>query len=105
MEKNDDREMLNHVKTRMMKLLVLSALAFLAVCGAVQAQSYSIDWFKVAGGGGTSSNGQYTVTGTIGQADAGGQISGGQYAITGGFWSLISVLQTPNSPPLTIKFF
>ena len=41
------------------------------------AQSYSIDWYKIAGGGGTSSNGQYIVSGTIGQHDAGGPMTGG----------------------------
>jgi hypothetical protein len=34
------------------------------------AQSYSIDWHKIAGGGGTGTGGVYTVTGAIGQPDA-----------------------------------
>jgi hypothetical protein len=34
------------------------------------AQSYSIDWYKVSGGGGTGTNGQYSASGTIGQHDA-----------------------------------
>ncbi|MGO8836101.1 MAG: hypothetical protein ACLQAH_18735 [Limisphaerales bacterium] len=68
------------------------------------AQQYSIDWYKVAGGGGTSTGGTYTVSGTIGQPDAGGAMSGGQYSVTGGFWSLISVVQTPGLPNLTITF-
>jgi hypothetical protein len=67
------------------------------------AQSYSIDWFKVAGGGGTSSNGQYSVSGTIGQQDAGGPMTGGNYSVTGGFWSLYAV-QTPGAPLLTITY-
>ena len=40
------------------------------------AQSYSIDWYKVAGGGGTSTGAMYQVSGTIGQSDAGGASSG-----------------------------
>jgi hypothetical protein len=68
-----------------------------------QAQNYSIDWFKVAGGGGTSSNGQYSVSGTIGQQDAGGPMTGGNYSLTGGFWSLYAV-QTPGAPLLTITY-
>jgi hypothetical protein len=67
------------------------------------AQNYSIDWFKVAGGGGTSSNGQYSVSGTIGQQDAGGPMTGGNYSLTGGFWSLYAV-QTPGAPLLTITY-
>ena len=66
------------------------------------AQSYSIDWYKIAGGGGTSTNGQYAVTGTIGQPDAGGAMSGGNYSLTGGFWSLIAVAQTVGAPTLYI---
>jgi hypothetical protein len=64
-------------------------------------QTYSIDWYKIAGGGGTSSNGQYSVSGTIGQHDAGGLMIGGGYSATGGFWSLYAV-QTPGAPLLTI---
>jgi hypothetical protein len=71
-----------------------------------QAQTYSIDWYKVAGGGGISSgtNGStvYSVSGTIGQHDAGGAMTGGNYSLTGGFWSLISVVQTAGAPTLTI---
>jgi hypothetical protein len=66
------------------------------------AQSYSIDWYKIAGGGGTSTNSEYSVTGTIGQPDAGMAMSGGQYSVTGGFWSLISVVQTTGLPNLSI---
>jgi hypothetical protein len=67
------------------------------------AQSYSIDWYKIAGGGGTSTNGQYSVSGTIGQPDASGAMSGGNYSLTGGFWSLINVVQTPGAPALFIS--
>src|SRR5208283_2949219 len=66
------------------------------------AQSYSIDWFKVSGGGGTSTGGTYSVSGTIGQPDAGGAMTGGSYSLTGGFWSLIAVVQTGGLPNLTI---
>jgi hypothetical protein len=66
------------------------------------AQSYSIDWYKVAGGGGTSTGGTYQVSGTIGQPDASGAMSGGNYSVTGGYWSLIQVVQTPGAPTLII---
>jgi len=73
---------------------------------ALHAQSYSIDWYKVAGGGGTSigTNGSsvYSVSGTIGQPDAAGAMSGGDYSLTGGFWSIISIVQTANAPALGI---
>ena len=66
------------------------------------AQQYSIDWYKVSGGGGTSTGGTYAVSGTIGQHDAGGPMTGGNYSVTGGFWALISVVQTPGAPTLYI---
>jgi hypothetical protein len=68
-----------------------------------RAQSYSVDWYKVAGGGGTSTGGVYSVSGTIGQPDAGDPMTGGNYSMTGGFWSLINVVQTPGAPTLYVS--
>ena len=82
---------------------VLLWLALLLAPFALRAQSYSIDWYKVAGGGGTSTGGVYSVNGTIGQHDAGGPMTGGNYSLTGGFWALISVVQTPGAPTLYIS--
>jgi len=65
-------------------------------------QSYSIDWYKIAGGGGTSTGGTYQVSGTIGQPDASGAMSGGSYSVTGGYWALINVVQMPGVPKLLI---
>ena len=65
------------------------------------AQTYSIDWYKIAGGGGTSTGGVYSVSGTIGQHDAGGPMTGGNFSLTGGFWALYAV-QTPGAPTLRI---
>ena len=66
------------------------------------AQTYSIDWYKIAGGGGTSTNGVYSVSGTIGQPDDSAAMTGGNYSLTGGFWNLITTVQTPGAPLLTI---
>jgi hypothetical protein len=81
--------------------LVLSHLIFQALTAS--AQNYTIDWYKIAGGGGTSTGGTYTVSGTIGQPDASGAMSGGNYSVTGGFWALIQVVQTPGAPTLYIS--
>ena len=66
------------------------------------AQQYSIDWYKIAGGGGTSTGATYQVTSSIGQPDARSAMTGGNYSLTGGFWSLIAVAQTPGAPTLYI---
>jgi hypothetical protein len=87
------------------RLIVASgilALPFL-LANHASAQTYSIDWYKIAGGGGTSTSATYQVSGTIGQTDAGATLTGGNYALTGGFWSLISVIQSSGAPLLTIQ--
>jgi len=83
-----------------MKMLILLSTLLLPSIGF--AQNYSVDWYKIAGGGGTSTGGVYAVNGTIGQPDASGAITGGNYSLTGGFWALISIVQTPGAPLLTI---
>jgi hypothetical protein len=65
------------------------------------AADYSIDWFTIDGGGGTSTGGVYAVSGTIGQPDA-GRMSGGQYTLEGGFWGVVAAIQTPGGPLLSV---
>ncbi|EEF57474.1 hypothetical protein [Pedosphaera parvula] len=78
--------------------ILLAASVLPSLC---RAQTYSIDWFSIDGGGGTSTGGVYSVSGTIGQPDA-GHMSGGNYTIDGGFWGIIAAVQTPGAPFLTI---
>jgi len=63
---------------------------------------YAIDWHTIDGGGGTSTNGQYSLSGTIGQPDAGRPMTNGQYSLTGGFWALPTAIQTEGAPTLMI---
>jgi hypothetical protein len=79
-----------------------AAVVLLLTAVHAHSQPYSINWYKIAGGGGTSAGGVYSVSGTIGQHDAGGPMTGGSYSLTGGFWSLIGVVQTPGAPLLTV---
>ena len=79
-----------------------AAVVLLLTAVNAHSQPYTINWYKIAGGGGTSTGDVYSVSGTIGQHDAGGPMTGGSYSLTGGFWSLISVVQTPGAPLLTI---
>lgn len=74
--------------------------ASLAACLPVTAQ-YSIEWSTIDSGGGTSSGGDYSLSGTVGQPDA-GEMSGGDFALTGGFWSVLAVVESPEAPALTI---
>jgi hypothetical protein len=89
------------MKTFIFAILLTGLLIELGVSSA-PGQNYSIDWYKVSGGGGTSTSSVYSVGGTIGQHDAGGPMTGGNYSLTGGFWSLYA-MQTPGAPVLNIK--
>ena len=75
-------------------LVSLACAVGLAV--SALAQNYSVDWFKIAGGGGTATGGVYTAAGTLGQPDA-GTASGGNFTPQGGFWSLLAAVPTPGA--------
>ena len=81
------------------KTLLYSALLLCAL--RASAQTYSIDWSTIDGGGGTSAGGVYSVSGAVGQPDA-GTMSGGNYTLEGGFWGFISAVQSPGAPLLSI---
>jgi hypothetical protein len=77
---------------------ILASAFFLGVgVNSLRAQSYSIDWFTIDGGGGTSTGGGYLMSGTIGQIDS-GTMSGGGYTLEGAFWSIDAAV----TPPITI---
>ena|ERR1700729_2880570 len=89
------------VRTAFASVVCFVALVLLGPVMSARAQSYEISWYKIAGGGGTSTNSGYSLSGTIGQVDA-GTMSGGAYTLAGGFWGIYSAVQTPGSPLLTI---
>lgn len=89
------------MKTRLKLILLCHLLS--AICLSLNAQTYSINWSKIAGGGGSRTNGPYSISSTIAQHDASQQTSGGNYTLTGGFWSLVSAVQSAGAPALTIK--
>ncbi|MFM2296132.1 MAG: hypothetical protein RLZZ350_2545 [Verrucomicrobiota bacterium] len=86
-------------KKHFARALLLAAFSF--QCSTF-AQSYSIDWSTIDGGGGTSTGGVYSVSGTIGQPDA-GKMSGGNYTVDGGFWGIVAAVQTPGAPLLSVS--
>jgi hypothetical protein len=62
-------------------ILILVSLVFATVTSG----DYQIVWSTIDGGGGTSTGGQYKLTGTIGQPDA-DYSAGDNYELLGGFW-------------------
>src|SRR5262245_17103638 len=89
------------MKNRSIQHLILIA-AFSGLALSARAQNFAIDWFTIDGGGDTSSGGNFSVSGTIGQPDTGVTMTGGGFSLTGGFWSLFAV-QTPDAPLLSIR--
>jgi hypothetical protein len=83
-------------------LQLLAAGFLLASPCLARAQNYAISWYAITGGGGSSTDGVYSLTGTIGQSSA-GRLSGGNYTLEGGFWGLIATVQTPGAPRLSIQ--
>jgi hypothetical protein len=83
----------------MMKRATLVAfIGALLLCSGVAAAprgggDFEVTKFTLDGGGGTSSDGPYVLSGLIGQPDA-GQMTGGSFALSGGFFS-----GQANSPP------
>lgn len=71
----------------MKQLLIIITLLFVLTAPAALAQgnSYDLSWWTIDSGGGSSSGGGYSLSGSIGQADA-GILSGGSYTLSGGFW-------------------
>ena len=59
-----------------------------------------MDWFGLAGGGGSSLGGDVQLSATIGEPAA-GQMGGGDFVIIGGFWSV--PVEEPGQPSLTIS--
>jgi hypothetical protein len=71
--------------------------------GLSASAQFSIDWFKISGGGGSSASGAFSITGTIGQADANEPaMTGGSFSLIGGFWSLPIAVPTSGAPLLKI---
>ena len=74
----------------------LMAMISLGVTAVAMAQ-YEISGSTIDGGGATIAGVSYSLSGTIGQADAQSPplMSGGSYVLTGGFWPVTQVCNCP----------
>lgn len=90
---------------RWVVFFLVGCLSLLIVAQVLAApQAYSLNWWTVDNGGGTSDGGIYSLSGTVGQPDA-GDMSGGEYLLSGGFWSklITQVLSWLIYLPITIR--
>ena len=73
------------MKRMLIITLILLGLLLLAAFDQVS-NGYDLSWWTVDGGGGDSVGTGYSISGSIGQADASQQLTGGDYSLRGGFW-------------------
>lgn len=74
------------------RTLLLIGLISGAVSAGPSGGDFEITNSTIDNGGGTSSGGEFTLTGTIGQHDASDTpATGGSYRLSGGFWGAGSV--------------
>ena len=58
-----------------------------------------IDRSVIAGGGGRSTGGSFTLDGTVGEVGASNSMSGGQYSVSGGYWNAVATASTGTPTP------
>ena len=76
-------------------------LPLLLLSRSAQAGAFSVDWDVIAGGGGYSSGGRFSVQDTLGQLQT-ETMSGGSFSVVAGFWGgALSGNTGPTSPDLT----
>jgi hypothetical protein len=89
----------NEMFTKWTVITVL--LVLLLTAGVAVAQgSLSLSWSSLQGGGGASQGGNYSIEGTVGQANA-GNLSGGDYTLLGGYW----IPDTTSDTPTGVRVF
>jgi hypothetical protein len=100
---------MNHKNTTTSKRLhpLFGCVALLLALTSVSlAQDFSIDWWSLDGGGGTSTGGTFAVSGIIGQSGVAG-MSGGTFVLAGGIsgggaFSPAAFSPVTNAAPLTV---
>ncbi len=79
--------------------LFIASLLLLASRPLARAQDqFRLDWWSVNAGGGTSSDAQFAVSGTLGQRGV-GVMTGGPFMLAGGLWWAVE-LPAPTAPLL-----
>ena len=77
---------MNHFHKSRMISFVAGLLCLISSLSEANAQ-FTIDWYKIAGGGGEMSGAEYDLQGTIGQHDASQELTGGTFSLSGGLWT------------------
>ena len=94
------------MKTKLTHLAFLAVTLTLAISAHAQSGGrFNITSSTIDAGGGTSRGGQFALSGTLGQPDAAPPLvsTNGRFQLEPGFWSGVTVLQTPGAPVLRIR--
>ena len=78
--------------------LAVLLVGFVVTPARLFGADFAVGQGVMSSGGGTSTNGTFSITGIIGQSDAGARLMGGVFAVEGGFWGAVTLLQTPGLP-------
>lgn len=81
--------MIRQTRLKIIRRAIIMMLVTMWIGPVVSGQvggNYDLSWSTIDSGGGTSSGGQYILTGTIGQPDT-GRTASCTYHLSGGFWS------------------
>lgn len=87
-----------HMRSGSMVGIALASVLALGIAAPALSE-LTVDWWTLDGGGALNlTGGNFTVSGTIGQADATtSSLTGGDLTLRGGFW--VVVAETPDYPP------
>lgn len=77
-------------------LIVSATLVKIQAAPDLPTDSFFLPWWTIDTGGGTSQGESYSLSGSIGQADA-SRLAGGAYTLTGGFWSNAQATPSPTA--------
>ncbi len=81
--------------------LLVAAFGLFLVAASANAQNATINWYRVANGGGVSTGNGCTIMGTIGQAEP-GLVQAGNVTVAEGFWSADAVVPPKGSLQVTL---
>jgi hypothetical protein len=99
--KNSVAPALNTRRSQMAPVTLAFALGCVLIPSLGYGQPYSLDCYKISGGGGTSADSRYSITGTIGQYDATPALLVGEtYSEISGYWNPDSSAAGPIITPI-----
>jgi hypothetical protein len=101
-KENSAAPALNTPRSQMARVTLALALGGALLPALGFGQPYAVDRYVASGGGGTSADHRYSISGTIGQYDAAPAVLAGEtYSAISGYWNLDSFAGGPIIAPIT----